>query len=260
MSGSFFQIEGAKPLLQIDVLGTVLGVPITNVAAMTWLITAIVIIAILGIRRLKTIPGSFQIIMEWIVEATYAMIKSVSGSEKRARRLLTIVGPLFIFLLISNTISIVPFIGAISFAGKPLFRTVTSDYNMALPLGLVVSLFINASIVLQIGPFAFLGKFFQFKAFFQGFSKGPLGILEGCIALFLGVMDIIGEIAKIFSMTLRLFGNVFAGEVMTVVFYSLFAVVLPTAWHVLSTFSGVIQALVFSFLTIVFYSISVAEE
>ena len=257
---SLLQIDGSKPTLQIDVLGTLFGIPITNVAMMTWLITLVIIIALLSIRRLQTVPTSFQVLVEALVEGVHGMIKTVSGSEKRATQLLTVIGPLFLFILLSNTIGLFPFIGSFTYNGVSLFRTATSDYNMTLPLGLAVSLFVNGSIMAQIGVLPFIEKFIQIRSLLTGITKGPMGMLEGFIAFFLGLMDIIGEIAKILSMTLRLFGNIYAGEVMTVVFYSLFAVGLPSAWHVLSTFSGVIQALVFTFLTIVFYSISVTEE
>jgi F-type H+-transporting ATPase subunit a len=87
-----------------------------------------------------------------------------------------------------------------------------------------------------------------------------MAVFESLIGLFIGFMDIIGEIAKILSMTLRLFGNIYAGEVMTVVFYSLFSLLAPFPWHGLSAFSGIIQALVFTLLTIVFYSMGVTPE
>jgi F-type H+-transporting ATPase subunit a len=257
---SLLHIEGIQPQLQPDIFGHVLGAPISNVWTTTWLLIGIFALLMIGLRKLALVPGRGQAMFEMGVEMFEELIFQISGSKKTARRLLFVTGPLLLFLLLSNLISIVPGLSSLTYAGLPLFRTATNDYNMTLTLGIVVSLFINGMIIKQVGIFSFVGKFVQIKPFILSFTKGPMAVFESLIGLFIGFMDIIGEIAKILSMTLRLFGNIYAGEVMTVVFYSLFSLLAPFPWHGLSAFSGIIQALVFTLLTIVFYSMGVTPE
>jgi F-type H+-transporting ATPase subunit a len=258
MISELLYIEGTKPGLTPDILGYLFGMPISNVWAMTVLISVICIITLIVLnRRLTLIPSNFQILAEMTVEGMETLIYKVTGSQAAVNKLLGVAGPLLVFLLISNLIGLIPGLSSVSYNGFSLFRTVTSDYNMTLVLGVLVSLFINGSTILQIGVIAFVEKFIQIRNIITSIPKGFLPFFESCIAAFVGVMDIIGEIAKILSMTLRLFGNIYAGEVMTVVFYGLFAAFVPTAWHMLSSFSGIIQALVFTMLTIVFYSLAV---
>lgn len=258
MISELLHIEGAKPGLTPDILGYVFGMPISNVWAMTILISLICITFLIIVnKKLTIIPSTVQIYAEVIVESVETLIFKVTGSQAAVNKLLGVVGPLLLFLLISNLIGLIPGLGSITYNGSSLFRTVTSDYNMTLTLGVLVSLFINGSTMLQIGVVAFFEKFIQIRNIITSIPKGFLPFFEACIAAFVGIMDIIGEIAKILSMTLRLFGNIYAGEVMTVVFYGLFAAFVPTAWHLLSSFSGIIQALVFTMLTIVFYSMAV---
>lgn len=258
MIAEYIQIDGAKPALTPDILGTTFGMPISNVWMMTWLIGLVCIVFMLIVnRRMALVPGTLQSFAEVIVEGMEVLIFQVTGSKRAVLKLLPIAGPLLVFLVISNLIGIIPGLGSITYNGSSLFRTVTSDYNMTLTLGVLVSLFVNGTTVLQIGILAFVERFIQIRNIFLAFPKGFMAVFEACVSAFVGLMDVIGEVAKVLSMTLRLFGNIYAGEVMTVVFYSLFAFLVPFPWHVLSSFSGIIQALVFTMLTIVFYSLSV---
>ncbi|MBP9732029.1 MAG: F0F1 ATP synthase subunit A [Candidatus Magasanikbacteria bacterium] len=261
MINEFLHIESAKPGLTPDILGSVFGMPISNVWVMTWLVGILFIITIVVLnKKLALVPGNFQSVVEMTIEWLDGLIVQVTGSTRAAVKLLPIVGPLFFFLLVSNLIGIIPGLSSISYGGASLFRTVTSDFNMTLTLGLLVSVFIHVSTIAQIGIISFVGKFIQIKQVFVGMKKGAMGGFEAMVGFFVGIMDIIGEIAKVLSMSLRLFGNVYAGEVMTVVFYGLIATLVPAPWHILSSFSGIIQAMVFTMLTIVFYSLAVTES
>lgn len=260
MLSEFVKIEGTRPGLLPDVLGHIYGLPLSNVWFMTWLVGIIFIVVILVLnKKLALIPGKFQSVIEIGVEWLGDLIRQITGSVRMSARLLPIVGPLFFFLLVSNLIGIVPGLSSFSYEGVPLFRTVTSDFNMTFVLALLVSVLIHVTTIAQIGFLSFVAKFIQIKQLFVSMKKGAMSGFEGFVGFFIGFMDIIGEIAKVLSMSLRLFGNVYAGEVMTVVFYGLVATLVPTPWHILSSFSGIIQALVFTMLTIVFYSLAVAD-
>jgi F-type H+-transporting ATPase subunit a len=82
----------------------------------------------------------------------------------------------------------------------------------------------------------------------------------GLVEFFVGILDIIGEIAKVVSLSFRLFGNVYAGQVLAIIIMGAFAWGLPTVWSVMSNFTGILQGFVFAALVAVYYSLSVKPD
>jgi F-type H+-transporting ATPase subunit a len=128
----------------------------------------------------------------------------------------------------------------------PFLRGANTDLNMTLGLGLLAFLFIEYWGISALGFFQYTGKFFNFK-------EGPIGV-------FLGLIELITEFARIVSFGFRLFGNLFAGEVLlgVVVFLIPLLAVLP--FMGLELFVGFIQAAVFAMLVLVFGATAVAEH
>ncbi|NCO12542.1 MAG: ATP synthase F0 subunit A [Candidatus Pacebacteria bacterium CG_4_10_14_3_um_filter_34_15] len=122
----------------------------------------------------------------------------------------------------------------------PIFRPGTADINTTISLALI------SIIVTQIFGVKYL-KFGYFKKFINFSSP---------IMFFVGILELISEFAKIISFAFRLFGNIFAGEVLLVVMAFLFPVILPMPFYGLELFVGFIQALVFSMLTLVFFNMA----
>lgn len=256
---SLLHIEGTKPLLQPDIIFSIAGFPITNGALLTWLIGLMFLVYGLLLRgKIKLVPGKLQIFSEMVVELIAGLIRGVSGSRAVTKRLLPIVGTLMLFIVVANSIGIIPGLSSITYKGLPLFRTPTNDFNMTVTLAISMSLLVHFGSIGSYGILGHIGKFIQIKEVVNGFRKSIGEGFMGLIAVFLGFMDIVSEFAKIISMSMRLFGNIYAGEVMTVVLYGLISVAIPIPWHAMSLFSGVIQALVFSMLTIVFYTLAVS--
>ena len=231
-----------------------LGLPITNTLLTGWVVIALIIAAIFFLARgLKPIPGQLQNIFEIIVEGFVGIIESVLGSREKAEKYLPLVATIFLFILVSNWLGILPGVGSIGLLeearGKtkliPLFRSAASDLNFTLALAIIAVIFVNVLGSAAVGVRSHLGRYFSFK--------GPL-------EFFVGLLEFISEFAKIISFSFRLFGNVFAGEVLLVITGFLMPFLAPIPFLGLEIFVGFIQALVFAMLTMVFLSIAVAHH
>jgi len=243
--------------------------PVTNALFWSFFISLFLLtIAFLLRRSLKSVPGILQNVIELLIEGSYKFVKSIIGSEKKARRVFPLVFTMFIFTLISNLAVYIPGQAAVTLDNGegivPLFRAVMADYSMVFLMTMITVLVVQIVAILVHGPFGYLGKFFNFKGikvFFQQLCKGKckFGVLvQGLLDFFLGIMDIVGETAKIISLSFRLFGNIFAGEVLGAVMLFLAPFFIPLPFMFLGLLTAVVQAFVFSVLTLIF--ITMASE
>jgi F-type H+-transporting ATPase subunit a len=233
---------------------------LTNSIVSGWLITLFMLVGAFLIRRnLKQIPGRFQagleLIYSWLYETTVKMV----GRADVAKELIPYLLTLFFFIIISNWSGLLPGVGAIGLNevhhGKevlvPLFRAPTSDLNMVLVLALFSVGYVQYLGLKYAGFKDYVGRFFNFR--------DPINF-------FIGILELIGEFTRIISFAFRLFGNVFAGEVLiTVMFYLTttllpYVPIIPLPFFVLEILVAVIQAFIFCFLTIVFASLAVASH
>jgi len=175
-----------------------------------------------GTRNLKRVPGGLQNVVEAIVEGLLNFFTGVLG-EKRARMYMPLLGTFFLFILLSNYSGLIPGSGIISG-----FKAPTSDWNVTGALAIVVFFATHYYGIKAKG----IGYFKHFVTPFAAFL--PLNLLE--------------EVARPLSLTLRLFGNVFAEE--TIVFFLLVMApfLVPVPMMALSLLLGAIQALVFTIL------------
>lgn len=220
--------------------------PITNTLLGMFFITAFLIAVILGIRfSLKTIPGKAQSIMELMLEEGMKLTESIIGSKKKAQKVFPLVFTMFVFILMANLMTYIPGQAAVSLLKgdeqMSIFRAVMSDYGMVFVLTTISILVAQVVAIFAHGPFGYIGKFINLK--------GPLDFV-------LGIMDLIGEIAKVLSLSFRLFGNMFAGEVLGAVMLFLAPFFIPLPFAFLGLITAVIQAFVFSLLTLIFISMA----
>lgn len=222
---------------------------VSNALLGTLLITLLLIL--LGLHTKKTfgiIPTRLQVAFELIYNYLFEQVEQAFGSKEKAKKFFPLMGALFIFIMIANQFSLIPFVTNIVSEGVPVFRTATSDLSLVLALALIVLVGAHA-LALYIAPVSHIGSFFKFKAFTQVKSFGDF--FNACIEFFLGLLDIVGEIAKLVSISFRLFGNVFAGEIMVAIIagLSVFTTfIVPIPFLALSIFSGLVQAFVFTML------------
>jgi len=235
---------------------TIFGMPITNTLLMSWIAMAILIlISVLATRKLKLIPKGIQNFVEAIIEFILDFISQITGNRKEAEKFFPLVTTIFVFILLSNWLGLVPGVGTIGFfevahAGSngqvfiPLFRSTNSDLNMTLALAIVSVLATQIFGIITIGFFKHLGKYISFK------NPG---------LTFAGILEAIAEAVKVLSFSFRLFGNIFAGEVLLIVMAVLLPFIAPLPFMLLELFVGFIQALIFAMLTLVFLKIAVSE-
>ncbi len=166
-----------------------------------------------------------------------------------------------------NWIGLFPGVGSIGFIQEhegynvlvPLFRGGTADVNTTLALGLISVIGANIFGVIMVGFWNFLNKYINIQGIInipKYVKSDPMIIVTAPIHFLVGFLEIIGEFAKIASLSFRLFGNVFAGEVLLMSMSTLVAYIIPIPFLFLEIFVGVIQALIFSLLTVVYFTIA----
>lgn len=215
---------------------------ITNSAIDTLLIDAVLIIASLVIsKNIKLVPGIFQNCVEMVIQVFYEITESVA--QEKAKKIFPYFMSFFVFILLANWSGLLPGVNSIGFFenGKlvPILRSPTSDLNTTLGLALLSALATHIMSIKTVGLKDYISRFFSFNP----------------INLFIGFLEIISEITKVVSLSFRLFGNIFAGEVVLLTVSSIFAVLFPLPFLLLEVVVGFVQALVFSMLTMSFMAI-----
>ncbi len=240
---------------------------VTNALLTSTISVVIIIIMSVAIRiSIKKVPGKFQAFFETILEGALALADQVTGSRKKTEKVFPLVMAIFFFVLINNWIGILPF-GAIGLVEKgndglsfiPFLRSGTADINTTIGLALMAVLGSNIFGILTIGVWKTLNKYVNLKALGHMVTrvrKDPTILLVAPIMFFVGILELIGEAAKVASLSFRLFGNVFAGEVLLGSMAALLAYILPVPFLFLEVFVGLIQALIFSMLTLVYFTIA----
>ncbi len=243
--------------LASEVIGHIGPFEIRNTLLMAWLAMTVIIGVALYVRStgLKLIPGRFQTAIELVIGSLYDLFASILNDERLARKFFPMIATMFLFIVLGNWMGILPGIGSITVRTMhegvsemvPLFRSMNADVNMTLAIALVSM----ASV--QFFGMAELGVIGYGKKFIIAPWKNPIGT-------FVGFLEIVSELSKLVSFTFRLFGNIFAGEVLLVVISYLMPYLAPIPFLGMELFVGVIQALVFSLLTTVFLKSAVTEH
>src|SRR5262249_9767307 len=137
----------------------------------------------------------------------------------------------------------------------PIFRPANSDLNLTLAMALLSVVASHVFGILAVGFFTHWNRFIALGTLIKSFKKGGVNIMVGLIEVMVGVIEFFAEIAKVVSLSLRLFGNVFAGEVLITVLYSLVAWFVPLPFTALELIVGIVQATVFAMLSLVYLTI-----
>lgn len=225
-------------------------ITITN-SLLTGLIGSLVILAlfIVAARSLTLRPrrgvGSA---VEAISEAILDLIEKVTHNRAKAVRFFPLLMTLFMFILVNNWLGLLPGVGSIVIHTPhgtiPLFRPATADLNTTLALAVISVVMTQVYAVRELGLFTHLKKYI---------SLNP-------ILLFVGTLEAIAEFSKMVSFSFRLFGNIFAGEVLLTVIAYLAPALAPLPFFLLELFVGLVQALVFTMLSLVFLQIATSQH
>ncbi|MBP9758407.1 F0F1 ATP synthase subunit A [Candidatus Dojkabacteria bacterium] len=256
-----FSIESEIPSLKPDILvDNFFGMSITN--SMTSAIVMTIFFLLLGIvavSRFGIKPNKFQLYIELFYLAIQNFVKGIINDDGLSRLLFPVLGTLFFYILFSNIFTIFPFISAIQFDGKSLFRTHTFDINTTLAFSLSIVLISQLMTIRKFGILNYIFKFVKIPVVILGFKKGLASGILSIIDFMIGFLDVVSEFAKIVSLALRLFGNMFAGDMLMALVIGFFAIVLPLPVIFLGLFSGVVQAIIFTALTTTYLVLSVKE-
>jgi len=196
------------------------------------------IVSILASRGRSPVPGFFQNFVEWAYESLGTFGRSMGGAK--AARYIPLFAAFFVLILTFNWSGLVPGFGII-----PGLRAPTSDLNVTAGLALVAFSVFHLEGFRRLGGRGYLSKFFPFYEFKNGFGAG-------LIAMFVGIVELFLEFIKPITLSMRLFGNIFGGEVALGVVTALFVALIPVALYGLEIMLTFVQALIFSTLTLMF--------
>ncbi|MBI5470036.1 F0F1 ATP synthase subunit A [Candidatus Kaiserbacteria bacterium] len=241
--------SGIHVVLAAEQLGTFLGIPITNTLITSWIVVALLItLAFLVGRNLRYVPGRIQLLLEEIIVFIKGFVQDTLENESVARKYLPLFITLFLFIATSNLLEFTPGIGSLGFtrAGEfiPIFRSVNTDLNVTLALAIIVVIIIEVAGVIALGFFKYAGKFLNFTS--------PINFVVGFI-------ELISEISRLVSFSFRLFGNIFAGEILLAVATFFVPYILPVPLMGFEMFIGFVQAAVFSLLTLFFIKLAITD-
>lgn len=230
-----------------DAGGGIFDISITDTLLTMFIVTFVVLVAmILASRGKAPIPGRLQNFVEWAYESLSGWGRGIGGS--RAAVYIPIFALFFVLILAFNWSGLVPPIGLVEGLRAP-----TSDLNVTIGLALVAFGFFQIEGFRRLGARGYLSKFFPFYEFKQGIGAG-------LIAMFVGLIELILEFIKPVTLSVRLFGNIYGGEVALAVITSLAIAVIPVAIYGLEIILTFVQALIFSTLMLVFTLLAIESH
>jgi F-type H+-transporting ATPase subunit a len=282
--------------IQPDVIFHIGGFPISNTLLCTWItIVVLVVFFFFATRRHDLIPSGMQNFGEWAVEALLGIVQGVSGKEK-GKRFFPLIATLFLFIFLSNLLDVFPGVDTVGWidtsalghlssspwlgifpqnvpvAGFLLFgdlsnklipwiRPATTDLNLNFAMAIIVVITVQCFGFYTQGPKGHLSHYFNFGTLFRSIIHfNPGGLMQGVIEVFVGLLEIIDELARILSLSFRLFGNIFAGSIVLAVFAFVLPFVADIIFIPFEIFIAFVQALVFSLLTLVYLEIATSSH
>jgi len=251
------EISMAAEKVHIPFAIPLFGHEIPNTLPTTWLtMLLLIVISYFAFRKPRLVPTGLQNIVEVPIELFYNFVEGVAG--EKTRLFFPLVATFFFFILISNWMGLLPGFGSIQAQGfheghvvqVPLLRSANADLNTTLALALI-SVAATQFFGLREQRLAYLKKFFTFR--------GTLWF-ERPVNTFVGILELFSEFTKIVSFSFRLFGNIFAGEVLLIVIGFLAAFVASLPFMVLEIFVGFVQALIFAMLSLIFFMMATVHH
>ena len=274
------------------------SMPITNSLLTSWTVTIVlIVIAYLATRNMKMVPSGGQNALEMLIEGLYGVVDGLAD-KKWVASFFVVPATIFFYVFASNMFGLIPGLAGIGFCEEhhateagaeaaehisaiigcqpnevlvPIFRSPSADLNNTLMLALVTQIVAQFFGLSALGFGGYMGKFFVFDGIKKAFGpddegnkrdgKGVLGQLAfGVIEMLVGLLEFLSEFTKVIAYTFRLFGNIFAGEVMIIVLTFLIPVFLSPIFMGLEVFVGMVQAFVFFILSVAFYQLAITPH
>ncbi len=248
----FAEAKSPHVSLPAEEVFSVFGFPVTN-AIITGVLGTGLLLWMLFYVAHKVRRGQknhFVSLVQWIFEMLYQNVEDVLGDKKTAKKIAPLAITMFLFILINYWVGILPIVGPITWEETPVFRSLVADLNMTFALAIVTVVMVQLYAIRKHGFFGNLGRYF----------RNPF---KDVVGAFEGILELIAEFSRFVGLSLRLFGNVFAGEIllMMIAFLTLYVspLVLPP-FYIFELFIGTVQAYIFFMLTIVFISLGLATH
>jgi F-type H+-transporting ATPase subunit a len=269
----FSWLQSAKPEINISPqeVFSILGWPITNTIIAAWLtIIVLVTLGYFATRRLKPIPSGLQAVFEFVIDSLLKFCQSIAG-EKNGRRFLPLIATIFLFIIMNAWLALLPGFHSITVTRNGgevvyLLRDANVDINFALALAIVSFVSIEFISFRTLGVSHYLTDFLNAGEFIKNIVKlvrGDVkaaikGLSLGIVYIFIGILEVMSKVVRIASFTLRLFGNMLAGEILLLITIFIIPWVFSLPFYGLELLIGFIQALVFGSLTLVFLTLAVS--
>ena len=236
---------------------------ITNTMLSAWITTLLLIaIFVIGVRRASMVPGRLQNLVEIAVETLLSFVDSVIGKDL-GRKVFPLIATIFLFVVFNAWIALIPLWPSLGFKDADgeiaahLLRSAGTDLNMPLALALVSFVFVEFWGLRMLG-FGYVSKFIPIGPFVHNIRRRQ--IFPAFIAVFVGFLEGISELVRIVSFTFRLFGNMTAGEVLVLMAAFLVPFVATIFVYGLELLVGIVQALIFAGLTLVFVTVAITAH
>lgn len=237
--------SGLHIVLTAEPFFYIFGVPITGTLITTWMLMAVLLLsaAIIG-SRLTAVPGRVQNAVEMLIEFLWGYVSTMLDA-KNAKRYFPLVATIFIFVLAANLIEFAPIYDTLTVGGKPFMHVATTDLNTTLALALITFFVAEFAGIGALGVLKYGSKFVNFKSGIMGFA--------------MGLLEIISELARLVSLSFRLFGAIFAGDILILVlgYFIPYGVTVP--FMAFEMFIGLLQAAIFAILTLAYIKLAVEE-
>lgn len=235
-------------------LFSVWGLPITNTLISAWVVIALLlIVAFFAGRKVEMIPGKVQNFFELMFGFVLDFMQQTLGSRQLAVKYFPLIATIFLFIVTANLLDFLPIFGSIGIHNSegefiPFLHAVNSDLNVTLALAIISVFSIEIAGIMALGFFKYWNKFFTF----HGKSFG-----DRILNMFVGLIEFVSEMSRFISFSFRLFGNIFAGQVLLGVVGLFVPYVVPAPLMAFELFVGVVQAAVFAMLTLFFIKMAI---
>jgi F-type H+-transporting ATPase subunit a len=248
--------------LPAPVIFHLFSLPITNGVLAGWI--TVVFLAVFSwavTRRMQVVPGRLQAAFEFLLGWIFDLCKSISG-EENGRKFFPVVCTIFLFVLFNAWLSLIPGYGSITIGGHELIRGANTDVNTPLAMASISFIFVAYFGLKSLG-IKWLKQYFNFGPLLRSIGrifKGKfnfMDIFSGVVDAFVGGLELLSRFITIISFTFRLFGNMTAGEILLLIAAFLVPYVLAIPFYGLELLIGIVQALIFSLLTLVFVTMAV---
>lgn len=239
------ELEIHLPAAQLFHIGPL---PITNTMVLGGLGVAVMMIILLSAaRQIKAGKSNrFTGFVQWVFEGMYGVVHEIIPDKQMARSIAPLALAIFFTVLSTYWISIIPGVGSITLNGKELLRGLPTDLNFTFALAIITMVAVQFYAIKQHGFFG------NAKRYLINPLKNPIGAFEG-------FLELIGEFSRLIALSLRLFGNAFAGEVLLLIIGLLSGYLASLSlpfFMAFELFIGFIQAYVFFMLTLIFAALA----